>query len=66
MKAALIIGGLGVVLVVMTPTLRTLRFRSASRMTNDEYFAAARKRAISYRLAKSASNQVEKNSSRTD
>lgn len=60
MKAALIIGGLGVVLAVLTPTLRALRFRSAPRVSNEEYFAAARKRAISYRLAKSASSQVEK------
>ena len=30
MKAALIIGGLGVVLVVLTPALRALRFRSNS------------------------------------
>lgn len=66
MKAALIIGGLGVVLVVLTPTLRALRFRSDARMSNDEYFAAARKRAISYRLAKSASGQVEKDTGRKD
>ena len=57
MKAALIIGGLGIALVVMTPALRTLRFRSSSKMSNAEYFAAARKRAISYRLAKSASRK---------
>jgi hypothetical protein len=57
MKAALIIGGLGIVLVVMTPALRALCSRSGSRMSNEEYFAAARKRAISYRLAKSASTQ---------
>ena len=66
MNAALIIGGLGVVLVVLTPTLRALRFRSDARMSNDEYFAAARKRAISYRLATSASGQVEKNTGRKD
>jgi len=66
MKAALIIGGLGVVLVVLTPTLRALRFRVADRMSDDEYFAAARKRAISYRLAKSASGQAEKNVGRED
>ena len=59
MKAALIIGGLGIVLVVMTPALRALRSRSGSRMSNEEYFAAARKRAITYRLAKSASTQGE-------
>jgi len=53
MKAALIIGGLGVVLVAVTPAVRALRFRSGSRMSDEEYFAAARKRAISYRLARS-------------
>ena len=57
MKAALIIGGLGIALVVMTPALTALRFRSGSKMSNAEYFAAARKRAISYRLAKSASRK---------
>ena len=66
MKAALIIGGLGVVLAVLTPTLRALRFRSADRMSDDEYFAAARKRAISYRLAKSASSEVDKDVGRKD
>lgn len=60
MKAALIIGGLGIALVVMTPTLRALGFRSGSRVSNEEYFAAARKRAISYRLARSASGQDER------
>ena len=60
MKAALIIGGLGIVLIVITPALRALRSRSGSRMSNEEYFAAARKRAISYRLAKSASSQGER------
>lgn len=59
MKAALIIGGLGIALVVMTPALRALRFRSGSRISNEEYFAAARKRAIGYRLARSASSQGE-------
>ncbi len=59
MKAALIIGGLGIALVVMTPALRALLSRSGSRMSNEEYFAAARKRAIRYRLAKSASNRGE-------
>ena len=60
MKAALIIGGLGIALVIVTPGLRALRLRSGSRMSNEEYFAAARKRAISYRLAKSASSQRER------
>jgi hypothetical protein len=57
MKAALIIGGLGIALVVMTPALRALRFRSGSKVSDAEYFAAARQRAISYRLAKSASSR---------
>ena len=60
MKAALIIGGLGIVLAVITPAVRALRSRSGSRMSDEEYFAAARKRAISYRLAKSASSQGER------
>ncbi|MEO8187911.1 MAG: hypothetical protein ABI580_11175, partial [Burkholderiaceae bacterium] len=59
MKAALIIGGLGIALVVMTPALRALLPRSGSRMSNEEYFAAARKRAIRHRLAKSASTRGE-------
>ena len=57
MKAALIIGGFGIVLVVLTPALRGLRVRN-SRMSDKDYFAAARKRAISYRLAKSASSET--------
>ncbi|MGZ9075657.1 MAG: hypothetical protein ACXW13_07750 [Burkholderiaceae bacterium] len=57
MNTALIIGGLGIALVVITPALRGLRSRSGTRMSDEEYFAAARKRAISYRLAKSARNQ---------
>lgn len=59
MKAALIIGGLGIVLVI-TPALRALRSRSGSKVSDEEYFAAARKRAISHRLAKSASSQAER------
>lgn len=58
MNAALVIGGLGIVLVVLTPALRALRARPNSRISDDEYFAAARKRAISYRLAKSASSET--------
>jgi hypothetical protein len=57
MKAALIISGLGIVLTVMTPALRAVRSQATPRMSDEEYFAAARKRAISYRLAKSASRQ---------
>ncbi len=56
MKAALIVGGLGIVLVILTPALRTLR-RSNARMSDAEYFAAARKRAIEYRVGKSAARQ---------
>ena len=56
MKAALIIGGLGIVLAVLTPALRGLRVRN-SQMSDKDYFAAARKRAISYRLANSSSNE---------
>ena len=61
MKAALIIGGLGIVLVI-TPALRALRSRSGCKVSDEEYFAAARKRAISHRLAKSTSNQAERQS----
>ncbi len=57
MKTALIIGGLGIVLAAITPALRGLRSRPGSTVSDEEYFAAARKRAISYRLAKSAPNQ---------
>ena len=55
MNGLLIIGGLGVGLVVMTPVLRALRLRPNARKKEQEYFAAARKRAISYRLAGSTS-----------
>lgn len=51
MKTALIIGGLGIALAMYAPALRALRMRKNSRMTDREYFAAARRRAISYRLA---------------
>jgi hypothetical protein len=60
MKEALIISGLGVVLVAITPALRALRLRSGSKMNDKEYFAAARKRAIGYRLAKSTSNEGQR------
>ena len=56
MKTALIIGGLGIALALVTPALRALRSRSGSTISNEQYFAAARKRAIRYRLAKSAPN----------
>ena len=63
MKAALIIGGIGIVLIILMPALTGLRMRASSRMTDEQYFAAARKRAILHRLAKSASaNQPAKGS----
>jgi hypothetical protein len=51
MKTILIIGGAGIALVALAPAVRALRLRKAARMTDQEYFAAARQRAISYRLA---------------
>ena len=59
MTAALIVGGLGIALIVMTPALRALRIRPTPRVSDEEYFAAARKRAISYRLAKSANHSAQ-------
>jgi hypothetical protein len=58
MSGLLIIGGLGVALVVLTPALRALRLRPNARKKDDEYFAAARKRALSRRLANSASSRA--------
>ena len=55
MNSLLIIGGLGVGLVVLMPVLRALRVRPNFRKKEHEYFAAARKRAISYRSASSTS-----------
>ena len=64
MKDALIISGLGLALVAITPALRrAFRSRSGSKMNDEEYFAAARKRAISYRLAKSTSKDGEREAS---
>jgi hypothetical protein len=57
MKGLLIIGVLGVALIVLTPVLRALRLRPNARKKDDEYFAAARKRALSRRLANAASGQ---------
>jgi hypothetical protein len=56
MKAA-IIGGLVVALVVLMPILRARRLRPNARKKDDEYFAAARKRALSRRLANATSGQ---------
>ena len=55
MKGLLIIGGLAIALVVLTPVLRALRLRPNARKKDNEYFAAARKRALSRRLANSES-----------
>ena len=55
MKTALIIGG--VIALVLAPAMRALRVRTNSRMTDEEYFAAARQRAIGHRLAKTALNE---------
>jgi len=56
MKAALLIGALGIALAFAGPAMRMLRARMNSRMTDQQYFAAARKRAISYRLHASEEN----------
>ena len=53
MRAGLLISGVAIVLAVLTPAVRGLRVRRNSRTRNEEYFAAARERAIRYRLAKS-------------
>lgn len=50
MKAALLIGALGIALAFAAPAMRMFRARMNSRVTDEQYFAAARKRAISYRL----------------
>ena len=57
MKGLLIIGGLGVAFVVLTPVLRALRLRPNARKKDNEYFVAARKRALGRRLANSASSR---------
>ena len=57
MTPALIIGGLAIVLVVLTPALRALH--PGSKVSDDEYFAAARKRAISYRRSKPAAAESD-------
>jgi hypothetical protein len=51
MNSLLIIGSLAVALVVLTALIRALRLRPNFRKKEQEYFVAARKRAISYRLA---------------
>jgi hypothetical protein len=56
MNGLLIIGGLGVALVVLTPVMRALRRRPNARKKDNEYFVAARKRALSRRLTNSASS----------
>lgn len=57
MKTALLVGGFGIALVMLAPAARALLARQNSRMTDDEYFAAARRRAIGYRLAKTAASE---------
>ena len=57
MKGLLIIGGLAIALVVLTPVLRALRLRPNARNKDNEYFAAARKRALSHRLANSENSR---------
>ncbi|MEP6608944.1 MAG: hypothetical protein ABJA83_09730 [Burkholderiaceae bacterium] len=59
MKLALLIGGLGLALAILPPALRVLGLRSRSRISDREYFAAARRRAIGYRKAKHAANDRE-------
>ena len=56
MRPASIVGGLGAALALLTPAMRVLRIRPKSKMSDREYFAAARKRAINYRLAKATAN----------
>ena len=56
MKAALIIGSLGLALAFASPAMRMLRARLNSRVSDEQYFAAARKRAISYRLNRGKAN----------
>ncbi len=51
MKTALIIGGLGLALAVGARAMRSLRRWKGSRMTDHEYFTAARRRAIKHRTA---------------
>ncbi|HVE89856.1 MAG TPA: hypothetical protein VNA44_09160 [Burkholderiaceae bacterium] len=53
MNDLLIIVGVG--LVVLTPVMLAIRLRPKSRKKEQEYFAAARKRAISFRPAGSTS-----------
>jgi hypothetical protein len=57
MKTALLIGGLGLALAVLGPAMRN---RRGTRISDREYFAAARERAIAYRL--SASRRTGKSS----
>ena len=52
MKTALLVSGFGIGLVMLAPAVRALLGRQNSAMSDDEYFAAARRRAIGYRLAK--------------
>lgn len=59
MKAALLIGTLGLALAFATPAMRILRARLNSRVNDEQYFAAARKRAIGYRLNRPEENATD-------
>ena len=58
MRAALISGTLGIAWGILAPARRLLRVHSNSKMSDAEYFAAARKRAIEFRLAKVAARKT--------
>ena len=51
MKTVWIIGSLGVALAAASPMWRALRRHRGMSASDREYFAAARKRAIEYRLS---------------
>jgi len=59
MKAALLIGALGIALAFAAPVMRSFRARMNSRVSDEQYFAAARKRAISCRLKPPAENLTD-------
>ena len=52
MRTTLIAGGLEAALALLMPAMRVLRIGPKSKISDRQYFAAARKRAIKYRLAK--------------
>ncbi|MDQ3188430.1 MAG: hypothetical protein M3Q28_05950 [Pseudomonadota bacterium] len=64
MRVALISGNLGIAWgIFLAPARRLLRVHSNSKMSDAEYFAAARKRAIEFRLAKAAARKTAVNGS---